>query len=284
MQNNNYLAVASFQLKLEIVCTKEYDYLVTDDDYKRQMDRCLSVLEKLKPDIAIFPEMSYDKMYESNIIQLSKNSSIVFGSTYHRAINKTKVYTNGMLQEITKYFPSGSEPMIRFFHGIDLPTFLKKHLKEHEIYVKGHKFYILNCLEYYKAAYYIARDEILSKNLFGFLVPCSNSNPAVFKQESMAIHNHNEYLYSFVCNRIKKDGKNGYGESYIYGPIQAHEKEWLKEEGIVSDSHNCSILKQDSFTPSYSYGFYADPYIISRFGRSDQYIHTPKNITIQNIL
>lgn len=284
MLKNNYLAIASFQLKLEIECKKDCDVMINNEFYKKQMNNCIKVLEKLKPDIAIFPEMAYDKTYEKDIVSLSKNSLIVFGSTYVGKNNMTKVYQNGKLHEFLKYFPSGSEPMIRFFNQTDINTFLHKHLKEHEFYVKGQKVYVLNCLEYYKVAYFISRDIKLSNNLFGFIVPCSNSNPKVFIEESMAIHNHNENIYSFVCNRIKKDGTMGYGKSYIYGPIQYHEKDWLQEEGIQSDNHNCSILKHDSTTPSYSYGYYAIPNKISRFGRSDLYINTPINVTINNII
>lgn len=284
MRRDNYLAIVNFQLKLEIICNKDCDYIITNELYKQQMDESIKVLNTLKPDIAIFPEMSFNVEYEKDIKRLSKNSLIVFGSTYVGSMNKTKIYQDGKLHEVLKYFPSGSEPMIRFFDSIDIDTFLNKHLKEHEFFVKGHKFYILNCLEYYKVAYFIARDRQFSKDLFGFLVPCSNSNPKVFIEESMAIHNHNENIYSFVCNRIKKDGNYGYGKSYIYGPIQYHEKDWLTEEGILSDAHNCSILKHDSSTPSYSYGFFADPNIISRFGRSDLYINTPINVTVKNLI
>lgn len=284
MLKNNYLAVASFQLKLEIVCKKDCDIMIITDLYKKQMENCIKVLENLKPDIAVFPEMAYSKLYEDAILKLSKNSLIVFGSTYVKSTNITKVYQNGKLYEVIKYFPSGSEPMIRFFEQIDTNTFIQKYLKEHEFFVKDQKIYVLNCLEYYKVAYFIARSKKLSKNLFGFVVPCSNSNPKVFIEESMAIHNHNENVYSFVCNRIKKDGNFGYGKSYIYGPIQYHEKDWLQEEGIQSDNHNCSILKHDSATPSYSYGYYAIPKCISRFGRSDFYVNTPLNVTVNNII
>lgn len=284
MLKNNYLAVVSFQLKLEIVCKKDCDILIQNELYHKQMKSSIEIIKNLNPDVVIFPEMTFSNVYDNTIKELSKDKLIIYGSTYVGSINKTKIYQDGKVYEITKRFACGSEPMIRFLEKIDTNTFLNKYLSEHEFYIKGQKVYVLNCLEYYQAAYMIARNYELSKNLFGFLVPCSNSNPNVFIEESKAIHNHNEHIYSFVCNRIKNDGKSGYGISYIYGPIQYHEKDWLTEEGILSDKHNSSILKHDSSSPTYSYGLYAIPSQISRFGRSDFYINTPKNVTIKNII
>lgn len=284
MLKNNYLSVLQFQLRLKIKCDHLHDYIIVDDDYKKQMEDCISVIEKLKPDIAIFPEMTYQETYDNTFKEFSKKGGlIIFGSTYIGSINYTMIYQNGKLNKVVKRFPCGSEPMVRFIEKMDTNTFISKHLKEHEFYVKGNKVYILNCLEYYESAYQIARTPELSSDLFGFIVPCSNSNPKVFTDESRAIHNHNEYIYSFVCNRIKDDGSGRYGRSYIYGPIQYHEKDWLTEEGINSDDHNASILTLDLSTPSYAYGIFASGKSLSRFGRSDSYMNTPQNIIVKNL-
>lgn len=285
MLKNNYLSVLQFQLRLKIKCDYLHDYIIVDDDYKKQMEVCISVIKQLNPDIVIFPEMSYQSSYDDFFKEFSKTGNlIVFGSTYIDNFNYTMIYQNGKLNKVCKCFPCGSEPMVRFSEKIDTNTFITKHLKEHEFSVKGNKVYVLNCLEYYEAAYQISRDLKLSSDLFGFIVPCSNSNPKVFMDESRAIHNHNEFIYSFVCNRIKEDGSRRYGRSYIYGPIQYHEKDWLTEEGIMSDDHNASILALDLSTPSYAYGAFALGNSLSRFGRSDLYINTPKNIIVKKLL
>lgn len=285
MMKNNFLSVLQFQLKLNIKCDNVHDYIIVDDIYQKQMEKCISVIKELTPDITIFPEMSYQKDYDSIFKELSKSGKlIVFGSTYIDSINYTMIFQDGNLKQVPKMFPCGSEPMIRFIEKIDILDFLSNHLAEHEFYIKGHKVYVLNCLEYYETAYSIARNYELSSNLFGFIVPCSNSNPKVFIDESKALHNHNEYIYSFVCNRIKNDGMSGYGKSYIFGPIQYHEKDWLKEEGIISEEHNSSILTLDSCTPSYAYGKFACGKLLSRFGRSDLYINTPKNVIVKNLI
>lgn len=284
MLKNNYLSVIQFQLKLKIKCDHLHDYIIVDDEYKNQVEKCVSIMTKLKPDIVIFPEMTYQSTYDNVFKEYSKSGSlVVFGSTYVGKINHTMIFQNGKLHKIVKRFPCGSEPMVRFIDKIDASTFISKHLKEHEFWVKENKLYVLNCLEYYEVAYQIARDPNLSHDLFGFIVPCSNSNPKVFMDESRAIHNHNEYSYSFVCNRIKDDGSGRYGKSYIYGPIQYHEKDWLTEEGITSDEHNASILTLDVLTPSYAYGNFAAGKSLSRFGRSDSYMNTPKDIIVKNL-
>ena len=284
MIKNNFLSVAMFQLRLKIKCVPTHDYLIVDEDYLEQMNRAIEIIQTLNPDIAIFPEMSYQSKYDDVFKELSKNGKlIVFGSTYIENINYTIVFEDGHLRKIAKMFPCGSEPMVRFIPKIDVREFIDKHLDSHEVTVKGNKFYILNCLEYYEAAYIIARNPSLASDLFGFIVPCSNSNPKVFMDESRALHNHNEFIYSFVCNRVKDDSSNKYGKSYIYGPIQYHEKDWLTEEGIISDEHNASILKLDTKTPSYAYGYFADGKQLSRFGRSDNYLNTPINVIVKNL-
>jgi len=284
MLKNNYLSVLQFQLRLKIKCDYYHDYIIVDDDYKKQMEICIDAMHKLKPDIVVFPEMTYQSDYDNVFEDYSKAGNlVVFGSTYIKNINHTMIFQNGQLIKIVKRFPCGSEPMVRFSDKITTSTFISDYLKEHEFFVKGNKVYVLNCLEYYESAYQISRNFDLSNELFGFIVPCSNSNPKVFMDESRALHNHNEYIYSFVCNRIKDDGSTRYGRSYIYGPIQYHEKDWLTEEGIISDEHNASILTLDINTPSYAYGKFAIGKKLSRFGRSDCYINTPKNIVVNNL-
>jgi len=284
MLKNNYLSVVQFQLKLKIKCDNFHDYIIVDEEYQEQMKKCLEIIENLNPDLVIFPEMSYQSEYDQLFKELSNNGKlIIFGSTYIDNINYTMIFQDGNLIPVQKMFPCGSEPMVRFIEKIDGKDFIENYLSKHEFYVKGNKFYVLNCLEYYEVAYLIARNPELSSNLFGFIVPCSNSNPKVFMEETRAIHNHNEYIYSFVCNRIKDDGNSGYGKSYIYGPIQYHEKDWLTEEGISSDEHNASILMLDSSSPSYAYGKFAAGKDLSRFGRSDSYMSTPKNIIVKTL-
>ena len=285
MLKNNYLSVMLFQLRLKIKCYSTHDYLEIDDEYLEQMKNSIELLKQYKPDIAIFPEMSYQSEYDEVFKELTQSGTlIVFGSTYIGNINYTMVFQHGNLTPVQKMFPCGSEPMVRFIPKICTHDFLKQHIASHEFWIKDKKVYILNCLEYYEAAYIIARNPELSKDLFGFIAPCSNSNPKVFIDESRALHNHNEFIYSFVCNRIKQDGTKGYGKSYIYGPIQYHEKDWLTEEGIVSDDHNASILTLDSSTPSYVYGEFTCGKSLSRFGRSDCYINTPKQVCVKNLI
>lgn len=285
MLKNNYLSVVLFQLRLKIKCDSTHDYLEVDKEYIEQMEKSIQLIYEFKPDIVIFPEMSYHSEYDETFKKLSQdNKLIVFGSTYVGNINYTMVFYNGNLTPVQKLFPCGSEPMVRFIPKTNSKEFLRKHLASHEFWIKDKKVYILNCLEYYEAAYLIARDPNLSEDLFAFVSPCSNSNPKVFMDESRALHNHNEFVYSFICNRIKDDGTKGYGRSYIYGPIQYHEKDWLTEEGIISDDHNASILILDSCTPSFAYGMFACGKSLSRFGRSDCYLNTPKNICIKNLI
>ena len=90
MLTNNYLAVLVFQLKLHIKCTHEKDYLVVDDSYHKQIQRCIEIIKETNPDIVVFPEMSATKEYADTMLELSKTGKlIVFGSIYAGTTNYT---------------------------------------------------------------------------------------------------------------------------------------------------------------------------------------------------
>ena len=63
MLQNNFLTVLQFQLKLTIKSDSVHDYLVLNDEYFSQMEKCISLIYELNPDIVIFPEMSYSLRY-----------------------------------------------------------------------------------------------------------------------------------------------------------------------------------------------------------------------------
>ena len=148
------------------------------------------------------------------------------------------------------------------------------------IVIKNKKILILNCMEYYAHAYTISRKY---EDIFAIICICSNSNQKVFIEESKALHNHSENIYSFVINCISNYQKEEYakGNTYIYGPIQYHEQDWLKKEGFELENHSCSILKLSN-KPEYFYGEFTNNF--SRFGRSDNYQNNPKNIEIGNLM
>lgn len=286
MLKNNFFTVGMFQLKLDLASNYEREYLLENEEYHKQMKNALEIIKKGNSDILIFPEMSYSKEYAREIIKLSENRVIIFGSTYEDGYNKTKVFNDKKELSIIKRYPSGAEPMSRRYTGLDPREFISKYLKEHTINFRGINVYILNCLEYYQAAYYIARDDLLNNTPFVFCCTCSNSNTKVFLDETKAIHNHNEYAYTFMCNTVSiyNGEKYGDGKSYIYGPIQAHEKDWLTQEGNVSDKSSSSILTLNSKDATYCEGTYFVSNTLSRFGRSDFYLTTPQNIKKINLL
>ncbi len=272
------LKVLSFQLLHDEYSDTEKEYIIVDKKFLNQMDKTIKLIEKYKPDLIIYPEMSYIVQYDEIFIKMSKDKLIVFGSFYDEdLINKTVVYHKGIKYLLPKIYSSPVEPMVRRVSWIEPKDFIKKHLKSHTFILKKKRIYILNCMEYYHVAYYIARDNKLNKDAI-FVSPCSNNKVSLFLDETKAIHNHNEKIYSFVINCISKYNGEDYGNgmSYIYGPIQKTEKNWLKQEGINSDNHNCSIITADD-KPRYIYGeFASNP--LSNYGRSDAYRNTPKII------
>ena len=121
---------------------------------------------------------------------------------------------------------------------------METELRKHEFKVKGKKIYIFNCMEYYNLAYYIARNPKYKENLFGIFTICSNSNTHVFEEETTVIHNHNESIYTFMLNCVStyKGEDYGDGQSYIYGPVSVHEKEWLEKENVNTKKNPTHIL------------------------------------------
>jgi predicted amidohydrolase len=270
------LRVLAFQLIYNEYSDDKKEYLIINEDILKQIDKTIELINEKNPDLIIYPEMSYIPEYDEYFLKISKDKLIVFGSFYDEdLINKTVVYYRGKKHLLPKIYPSPVEPMIRRVEWIEPSIFLSKYLKSHTFKLKKQQVYILNCMEYYHVAYYIARNSRLSKNAI-LVSPCSNSKVDLFLDETKAIHNHNEKIYSFVINCISKYNNKEYGcgNSYIYGPIQKTEKNWLEQEGITVDKHNCSIIKADD-KARYIYGEFALEQL-SNFGRSDLYRNTPK--------
>ena len=281
----NYLSVCMFQLDVQLDCNSIDEYLIETNEVLNQIESAFQIIEKYQPDIAMFPEMTYLERFEERYSKLSTSRIIVAGSYYKEGINTTIVFDNGVKHEIVKSYASGAEPLARHISFIKPTDFLQTKLKDHEFWIKGKKIYILNCMEYYHTAYFIARDDSLTDELFGIFTICSNSNTRVFEEETVCTHNHNEALYTFTLNCVSKyKGENyGDGKSYIYGPVSQHEKEWLRKEGIESKQNVCHVLSLPRAEAQFVYGEFVFHDKLSRFGRSDKYLNNPRNIIVQKL-
>ena len=282
---NNYLSVAMFQLSVELECNSQDEYLVETNDVLKQIESCLEVIRKYEPDVSLFPEMTYISKFEKEFEELSKGKIIVAGSFYKESANTTVVFANGIKHEIVKAYASGAEPMARKISFIPPEEFIKEQLEHHAFWIKGKKIYILNCMEYYHAAYYIARNKGLNAELFGIFAICSNSNTRVFEEETVCIHNHIEKIYTFVLNCVGtyQGQKYADGKSYIYGPVSVHEKEWLRVEQIESKQNVSHILSMSTEKAQFVFGKFVFAEELSRFGRSDSYLNNPRDIVLQDI-
>ncbi len=279
-QNNTYLKVLGFQLKQQLESNNLNEYLIEDKLFDQQIKKSFELIKNLNPDLVIYPELSYKDENEKVFKELSNNRLIIAGSIYKDRINKTIIFQNKEKFEIPKKYASGREPMTRIIENKTIEDFIKNNLKEHTFIIKNKKIIVLNCMEYYHTAYYIARN---IKDVFAIISPCVNNNINVFLEETKAIHNHNENIYSFIVNCVSTLDKEIYstGNSYVFGPIQHHEKDWLKLENINSEKHNASILTLPK-TNSYFYGEFRNN--LTPYGRSDNYENNPKNIKVSSIL
>ncbi|MBR4111271.1 MAG: hypothetical protein IKK43_06280 [Clostridia bacterium] len=282
---NNYLSVAMFQLSVELKCDSREEYLVETNEALKQIENCLEVIREYGPDISLFPEMTYVPKFEKEYQELSRTRIIVAGSFYKECINTTVVFADGMKYEIAKGYASGAEPMARKISFCPPEEFISEQLEQHSFWIKGKKIYILNCMEYYHAAYYIARNRGLNNGLFGIFAICSNSNTRVFEEETVCIHNHNERIYTFVLNCVGtyQGKKYADGKSYIYGPVSIHEKEWLREQNIESKQNVSHILSMSDVKAQFLFGKFVFAEELSRFGRSDSYLNNPRDIVVEDI-
>jgi len=285
MRVNNYLSVCMFQLDVQLDCNSKEEYLIETNEVLRQIENAFSIIQEYQPDIALFPEMAYLERYEETYQKLSVSRIIVAGSYYKDNINTTVIFSDGNKHEIPKGYASGAEPMARKISFEPPETFLETQLKEHEFWIKDKKIYILNCMEYYHTAYYIARSEKLNDKLFGIFTICSNSNTRVFEEETVCTHNHNENLYTFTLNCVSRYKGESYGDgkSYIYGPVSQHEKEWLRKDGIESKKNVCHLLSLSQKDAQFVYGKFVFPENLSRFGRSDKYLNNPRDIVVGSL-
>ena len=285
MRVDDYLSVCMFQLKVHLDCDSRSEYIIETEEVFKQMENAFKVIEELNPDICLFPEMTYLKKYEKEYQKLSASKIIVAGSYYKNGINTTVIFSDGKRHEIEKCYASGAEPMARDYSFLPVEEFLDTQLKHHEFWIKGKKIYILNCMEYYHTAYYIARNNMINDELFGIFAICSNSNTRVFEEETTCIHNHNESIYTFSLNCVStyKGEDYGDGKSYIYGPISQHEKEWLRKEGVESKKNVCHLLSLSQDKAQYVYGKFISHDNLSRYGRSDKYSNNPKNVIVKDL-
>lgn len=284
---NDYLSVLMIQLDMMLDCTPKYEYLIETDSFLGQISKAFEIMQEKSPDITLFPEMSYIEKFENNYKIFSRNNKIVIaGSYYKEGINTTVVFQDEKKYEIPKSYASGAEPMARndvYTKSWKEPKdYVQTNLKKHEFWIKGKKIYIFNCMEYYNLAYYVARDYTCKDNLFGVFSVCSNSNTHVFEEETIVTHNHNESIYTFMLNCVStyKGEKYGDGQSYIYGPITIHEKEWLVKDGILSKESYTHILSLREKKAQYAYGDFLVSERLSKFGRSDNYVNNPRNVEI----
>ena len=285
MRVNNYLSVCMFQLDIQMDCNSKREYPIETTEVLKQIEKAFYIIKKYQPDIALFPEMAYFERYEKTYQELSVTRNKEAGSYYKEEINTTVIFSNGVKHEIPKAYASGAEPMARVIPLMEPEVFLEKRLFEHEFWIRGKKIYILNCMEYYHTAYYIARKKELKDKLFGIFTICSNSNTRVFEEETVCTHNHNEDLYTFTLNCVStyKGEKYGDGQSYIYGPVSVHEKEWLRQEGIESKKNVCHILSLEKEKSQFIYGKFVFPESLSRYGRSDKYLNNPRDIVVEEL-
>lgn len=286
MRINNYLSVLMIQLNMTLDCNSMDEYLIETDSIDKQFQNAFEIMQSKQPDITLFPEMAYISEFEENYKKFSKNNKIIVaGSYYKNGINMTVVFQDGKKYEIPKGYASGAEPMARKIFYREPEEFLEAELHKHEFIIKEKKIYIFNCMEYYHLAYYVARNSKYKENLFGIFTICSNSNTHVFEEETKVVHNHNESIYTFMLNCVSTyKGENyGDGKSYIYGPISVHEKEWLKKDGVNTKSTATHILSLSPTKAQYVYGEFIIPEILSRFGRSDNYINNPRNIVASSL-
>ena len=173
---NNYLSVCMFQVEIQCDCDSQKEYLIETNEVLEQIEKAFDFISTHKPDIALFPEMAYLEKFDEEYLKLSEGRIIVAGSYYKNGINTTVVFQDVKKFEIPKGYASGAEPMARKITFVAPEEFIKNSLKEHEFWIKGKKVYILNCMEYYHAAYYIARNQTLQKDLFVRFSICSNSS------------------------------------------------------------------------------------------------------------
>lgn len=272
----DYLKVLGVQLDVNLDCNSKDEYLLESDSFYAQMDYVKSLIEAKQPDVIALPEMCYVPSMQDYFQKLAQDKLIVAGSIYHDGINETAIFNQNGLVFVPKCNASGAEPMTRNIENISYDEFYKQKLDAHTFTIAGRKIVVLNCMEYYQNAHFIARN---CPDIFGIVCVCSNNNPRVFMDESRVIHNHVENIYTFMINCVSTyQGKPyGKGQSYVYGPIQDHEKEWLLKEGIQMDNHPSAILQLGG-SAEYFYGEFTNDF--SRFGRSDSYINNPRGVEI----
>lgn len=288
MMNDNYISVLMIQAQLNVEVTPVHELCLFDDNWHNQFKHSKELIENYHPDIILYPETFYNPDCESDFIDMSLNSLVVAGSTYTGHQNETIVFSKGKRHNIFKNNPSPLEVASKYMEYQSFNNLVETGLwrqNQHTFQVKNKDVIVLNCMEYYNSAYFIARSNKYNQNLFGILCPCSSSNIELFEQESIALTNHKENIYTFLCNRISaREDSTTKGNSYIYGAISRTQKVLIKQQypNETNLSHACGIAKLSN-KPSWIYGKFAITDNLSPFGRSDNFLSTPRSLMIDSL-
>ena len=66
---NNYLSVCMFQIKCICDCDSENEYLIETKEVLEELERAFEIISLYRPDIAMFPEMTYLEKYEKRYME-----------------------------------------------------------------------------------------------------------------------------------------------------------------------------------------------------------------------
>ena len=274
------------QAQIDVKVNSTSESTIFDDAWHSQFRYSIELMQKYKPNLVIYPETFYNDSYSKDIFKdlTQDDKLIVAGSIYYGSENNTICFYKGNKICIPKANPSPLEIASRYMSSQGFDDLYENEIwanKLRTFYIKDKKIIVLNCMEYYNSAYFISRSKKYNQNLFGIACPCSSSNINLFEMETAVISNHQENIHTFLCNRVSPHDKSRTKDgSYIYGPITKAEKKFLKQDfPSYSVDHICGVIRLNH-QPSWIYSEFATGSNLSPYGRSDNFMVTPKNTVI----
>jgi len=275
------LKLLGFQLKVTETYTPTGDY-INSNLLGTLLYHPIKMMEETDADVIVFPEYCYNHLLDERYKKVSDEGKLVIaGTTYtDQGINCTVVFEEGKKFMLPKLFPASNEPMFRTQPRktvFELYEDVSKYMFE----IKGCHVVILTCSDYLNLGNLVCMAN-LDKRLV-LISACHNNNTEIFKQEAVVIHNKHDLAYSFVINCISTVSSRIKGESFIYGPIQKAEQDFLRMEGKIQDYNYHSAIFNADTEPCSIYCEVLTTEEYSRYERSLRYKKNPVKLEIKPI-
>jgi tetratricopeptide (TPR) repeat protein/predicted amidohydrolase len=200
---------------------------------KKKVLHCLDLAKKEGVNVIVFPELSTEEKWISEITKKCPNMIIIFGSYYKDTYNECPVIINGVVHPIKKIHPSPhhEKPVAAgrcMTSGKDRFIFQTRY----------GKFIVLICQDFYEEIYRLlsSSDDVCS-NLDYVIVPSYNGAVEKYQTRAEQVCQDNNYPFILIANSTMAQEEKAGGTCIIgtdhYGALKRYLDESLRNPDSI---------------------------------------------------